>query len=132
VDAETDVTDSLSAADLARWFEEAGDSQLRELLYWRWDPLAVSDVFPVTRGEYERYADELGELLANGSTLADLEPALLAAEERMGLAAAPGAAEQRREALALIIEWRSLSIRLWRDHRGLGDAAASPPDSPET
>jgi hypothetical protein len=132
VDAESEATDSLSAAEWERWFEEAGDRQLRELLYWRWDPLAISDVFPVTRSEYERYADELGGLLAKGSAPADLEAALLDAEERMGLATAPGAEKQRRETLALILKWRSLSIRLWRDHRGLRDAAASSRISPET
>ncbi len=41
--------------------------ELRQILYWRWDPLGVSDSFPLNAGEYDRYADELLTRLEAGA-----------------------------------------------------------------
>lgn len=29
--------------------------ELRQILYWRWDPIGVSDEFPLNAGEYDLY-----------------------------------------------------------------------------
>lgn len=41
--------------------------ELRQILYWRWDPLGVNDAFPLNAGEYDRYADGLLTRLEAGA-----------------------------------------------------------------
>ncbi len=115
---EATESDALSAEDRGLWFGEGGDRQLRELLYWRWDPIGVNHAFPNTRDEYDRYAGTLGGLLVRGASPVEIEKALLAAEEAMGLAAKPGAEERRRRTSAQILDWLEDSIFVWREHAG--------------
>src|SRR3954468_15284766 len=61
------VDESLSEEEYARWGNEAGFAELRQLLFWRWDPIGVGDAFPVTADEYDLYARVLLSRLRAGA-----------------------------------------------------------------
>lgn len=44
--------------------------QLRQILYWRWDPIGVSDAFPHTIDECDSYIWPLLRLLSGGADAA--------------------------------------------------------------
>jgi hypothetical protein len=46
---------SLTDEEHRRWWRETGEAELRQLLYWRWDPIGVNDGFPTNEGEYDAY-----------------------------------------------------------------------------
>jgi hypothetical protein len=52
----------------AAWWKQTGERELRQLLYWRWDPLSVSSEFPYTWGEYDGYAPQIVSALRRGAT----------------------------------------------------------------
>src|SRR3954451_22436586 len=84
----------LSDDQHAAWWRQAGEQELRELLFWRWDPIGVSGSFPNARDEYDAYAPRVAALLRGGASGEGIHPALdQVAVERMGLARGrPGAA----------------------------------------
>lgn len=77
--------------------------RIDEVLYYRWDPLSVSDS-PAARDEYESYVPRVFQLLkstADGSEVADYLHWL--ATEHMGV----GAGRKRDvEIVALLLSWR--------------------------
>lgn len=42
-------------------------AELEQLLYWRWDPIGVSDSFPCATDEYGDYARDLTRLVRLGA-----------------------------------------------------------------
>jgi hypothetical protein len=58
------------------WWKQTGERELRQLLYWRWDPLNVSTEFPYTWGEYDGYAPQIVSALRRGATGDDIAAAL--------------------------------------------------------
>jgi hypothetical protein len=58
------------------WWTERGRDELGELLWQRWDPIGFaspSGHFKPPRDEYMGYVDELGRLLRDGASAADVE-----------------------------------------------------------
>lgn len=112
-------SEATSAEERLRWWDATGQNQLRQLLYWRWDPIGVSDHFPNTFGEYDDYADSMKELMVSSLHDRELEDGVLAAalraQQAMGFERKPGAAEDRREVVELILEWRNQSLWMWRE-----------------
>jgi hypothetical protein len=66
-----------------RWWHETGGSELRQVLFWRWDPIGVADAFPVTADEYDDYLQPLLEQLAAGGGAEDVQRLLAGIERRM-------------------------------------------------
>jgi hypothetical protein len=106
------MSEPLSADEHARWWKEAGGWQLRQLLYWKWDPIGVNDAFPWTHDEYDTYAGLIVARLRDGADAAEVARFLHEFEEqRMGLSPAV----PPREVAQLIVEWYPNSIDWWRD-----------------
>jgi hypothetical protein len=93
---------------------------LRELLYWRWDPIGVNDEFPTTHDEYDRYADAMRDLMVaeadDGELKAGVLRSVLRAQTSMGFERKPEAEEDRRRLTDLILDWRYRSIWLWKEY----------------
>ncbi|HET6507161.1 MAG TPA: hypothetical protein VFG42_10245 [Baekduia sp.] len=94
----------------AAWWEAHGEEELRELLFWRWDPIGVASAFPDTWDEYDPYAPRVVAVLRAGGE-ADAVAAELAAIalEVMGIAA-PEPAERAAPA---IVGWYRESTTAW-------------------
>ena len=104
-----------------QWWEDVGQDQLRQLLYWRWDPIGINSEFPNTSGEYDRYADGMRELMVLDHDQEDLRAkvlkALRQAQVAMGLGGRTGSEESRQEAAALVLGWRDRAIGMSRSRQ---------------
>jgi hypothetical protein len=108
------VTDpqELTAAQFAQWWKETGERELRQILFWRWDPLAISGYFPNTADEYDGYLPGVVALLRLGVDEGVLAEHLEFLErEPMGLMTGDG--ERRAAAAALLTEWFANSVGSW-------------------
>lgn len=107
--------DGLTPEQYAEWMRKAGLRELRQLLYWRWDPIGVAEHFPITEGEYDAYAPALLSLLRKGADAQAIAEHLLNIErEQMGLDSPMYDGVSRVPRVAeLILEWRDESIALW-------------------
>ncbi len=74
------VDEELSIEEYARWCKQAGFDELRQLLFWHWDPIGVNDTFPVTADEYDAYARVLLSRLRTGATAEQVAEYLLEVE----------------------------------------------------
>ena len=103
---------ALAAEDHARWWSTVGKDELGQLLYWRWDPVQVSDDFPATKGEYDDYVDPLMRALREGAQVQQVFDHLRRVEiEYMGGELSGGNALR---ALAYsIVDWYAESIAQW-------------------
>jgi hypothetical protein len=112
----TDASDELDDAEFVRWWAETGEFELRQVLYWRWDPIGIADAFPLSAGEYDTYAFEICEALrASGGRETVVRVLGEIQRERMGLS---GADDAQLNAVAGLIElWFDASPDRWR---GLG------------
>ncbi len=100
----------LTADEFARWWKETGEHELRQILFWRWDPVGVAHYFPNTADEYDDYAPQLVQLLRRGGTAEDVAGYLLRIErEQMGLSQI-GEVE---DVAALIESWFGNSPDSW-------------------
>lgn len=52
-----------------RWWRQRGFPELRQILYWTWDPIGVNSAFPRTESEYDDCALQVAGLLARGADL---------------------------------------------------------------
>src|SRR3954447_21923588 len=57
----------MSAEDHARWWRKRGQAELRQILYWCWDPIGVNDAFRLTETEYDGYAGQVFGLVKSGA-----------------------------------------------------------------
>ncbi|MGH2990908.1 MAG: putative bifunctional diguanylate cyclase/phosphodiesterase [Solirubrobacterales bacterium] len=107
---------STSAHEHARWWKQAGGWQLRQLLFWRWDPIGVADAFPATYDEYDGFARPLVRRLHDGVGKREVVAYLRSVErDQMGF---PPSDERDRalDAVAeLIVDWYPESIERWRE-----------------
>jgi hypothetical protein len=111
------VDKSLSAEEYGRWWNEAGFAEVKQLLFWRWDPIGVGDAFPVTADEYDRYARVLLSRLRAGATAGQVAEYLLDVERSsMGQRFSDDA--KLREVGERVIAWFEESIPHWMDRRG--------------
>jgi hypothetical protein len=63
---------SLTEEQYARWWQETGFAELRQILYWLWDPINVNNAFPLNDDEYDRYAKILLSRLRKGASAIDV------------------------------------------------------------
>jgi hypothetical protein len=111
------VDKTLSEEEYARWWNEAGFAEVRQLLFWRWDPIGVDDAFPVIADEYDRYARVLLSRLRAGATAGQVAEYLLEVERSsMGQRFSDDA--RLREVGERVIAWFEESIPHWMDRRG--------------
>jgi hypothetical protein len=101
----------LTDAEHAEWFQRHGEEQLRELLFWRWDPIGVADAFPATWDEYDRYTPRIVAVLRAGCD-ADAVAAELAEIEH-GPIGLSRDAPTRAEAAQAIAGWYRLALDAW-------------------
>jgi hypothetical protein len=105
----------LEGAEAARWWQETGEFELRQILYWRWDPIGVDSAFPWTADEYDRYAPHVAESLKEASPAEALAEQLRLIEtDRMALTDSVEAAARRRKVAAAIVKWYDDSQTRWR------------------
>lgn len=58
----------LEVGEFARWWEETGEYELRQILHWKWDPIGVADEFPYAADEYHSYALPVVSALIEGQS----------------------------------------------------------------
>lgn len=98
--------------DFARWWQETGEYELRQILYWKWDPIGVTSAFPYTVDEYDRYAAWVVAALREGASREEIAEILVAIEdEQMGLGKRPP--DYRWPVAAYILEWFDSSQNRW-------------------
>jgi len=105
----------LDGDEYARWWQETGESELRQLLHWRWDPIGVAHAFPWAADEYDMYAPQIADALKKQPVAELIAATLLSIEtDRMALSDSPAAAETRWSVAAAIVEWHDNSQTRWR------------------
>jgi hypothetical protein len=103
----------LTREEFARWWRDTGEDELRQILYWRWDPIGVSDSFPVAVDEYDNYGPGVVALLRGGASEEDMADHLgFVARETIGMP--NDDPEARAEAAALLATWFSNSVAQWQ------------------
>lgn len=101
-----------------RWWREAGEQQLRQILYWRWDPIGIADDFPWSEGEYNDYARPIVEHLRARGQEHDLVGILGQIElGEMELDNTRALRRRRLEIADFIAEWYADSLVKWEDRR---------------
>jgi hypothetical protein len=122
------VDESLSEEEYARWWNEVGFAELRQLLFWRWDPLGVDDAFPTTADEYDRYARVLLARLRTGMAAGQVAEYLLEVERSsMGRRFSDDA--KLHEVAERVIAWFEESVPHWMD-RARRDRLSGPAGNP--
>jgi hypothetical protein len=83
-------TGEIQARDFSAWWQDAGERELRQLLYWVWDPIGLNKEFPDALDEYDRYAIEVATALASDMPQSALAALLGSIEQnRMGMTPRP-------------------------------------------
>lgn len=77
--------------------------ELRQILYWQWDPIGVRDHFPHNAGEYDRYAWELLGLLEHEAKDDEVAAYLRRAEVEWMEVVVPD--EPRRRIAEAVVWW---------------------------
>lgn len=81
-----DQSERLSTEEFARWWKETGERELRQLRYWKWDPIGVNDSFQFAANEYDQYAPQIVQALRMGASQDQIVDMLRTVErDRMGL-----------------------------------------------
>jgi hypothetical protein len=110
---------SLTEEQYARWWQENGFAELRQILYWIWDPISVNNAFPYTHDEYDHYARVLLSKLRKGASAPDVVEYLVSVEKgAMGMTRAVDLTPLGER----IVEWYEESIPYWFDRHGAGRA----------
>ena len=97
-----------------QWWDESGERELRQILFWRWDPINVADEFPFPESEYDEHAVRLASLLRDGASPEAIEYHLWS-EEREGWQLKDGRARKhtRQDVARYIWKWYPRSIERW-------------------
>lgn len=86
--------------------DDAAFRELRQILYWFWDPLNLNASYPFNADEYDRYTRMLLRVLYRGLPDEAIGPFLLEIEKR---SFGHGSASARLEATAVMVaDWRRL------------------------
>jgi hypothetical protein len=102
----------LDDESFARWWNETGEHELRQVLYWKWDPLGVNYAFPNTADEYDHYAPEVVSALREGASETEVV-LLLSAIERERIAVPRDRTERLPEFVAELGIWFEHSQSSW-------------------
>lgn len=98
-----------------RWWQETGESELRQLLHWKWDPIRIATTFPWAADEYDLYAPQLADSLKGGADAEQVADILGCIEtDRMALSDSPTAAATRRSVADSILRRYENSQQRWR------------------
>jgi hypothetical protein len=114
------VAEALSTEEHARWWKEAGGWQLRQLLFWQWDPIGVNDGFPWGYDEYDNYAGPIVTQLENGADAMEIARYLDGvARVHMGMGASSDRSGSSPSSHLVdlsqrIVDWYPSSIEWWR------------------
>ncbi len=109
-----DNTGRFTPEEQQRWLHEAGRWQLQQLLFWRWDPIGISDHFPSTVNEYDSYVDPIASLLEQEAGVDEIAAYLRAVEEAdMELGREDGSNDRTRSVAQLIADWHRNSMSHW-------------------
>jgi hypothetical protein len=100
----------LTGEQYARWWKEAGERELRQLLLWRWDPIGVADHFPATEHEYDDYAGTIAKSLHSGE---DVRAVLLSIESKW-MDGQLSTDEHLDYVAGLLVDWFGNSISRWQ------------------
>ena len=93
-----------------------GFRELRQILYWRWDPLGVDRAFPATEDEYDDYARVLMSRLRKGARSQDVAAYLSSAES--GSMGQRFSDDVKLEELGKrILDWFEESLSIWMECR---------------
>jgi hypothetical protein len=104
------TTGEAHAREFSDWWRDTGEQELRQLLYWVWDPIGLNPDFPHASDEYDRYAIEVATALASGMPQSTLAALLGSIEQnRMGMGPRPLDAIAER-----LREWHERSIECHR------------------
>lgn len=102
----------LSRDEYTKWYRQAGLPELRQILYWCWDPIEVNAGFPYNDDEYDEYVPGLLSRLRKGADAAEIGAYLRHAQRddmAMGLRD-PGELADLSERIVL---WYGQSIKHW-------------------
>ena len=106
----------LTREQFARWWRETGERELRQILFWRWDPIGVSYLFPTAADEYDSYGPATVALIRAGASEDDIADHLGFVErETMGLSRDDP--DHRLEVAQLLMRWFETSVNAW-EHSG--------------
>jgi hypothetical protein len=104
--------DEPTSDQFARWWRETGENELRQLLFWRWDPVGVADYFPNTADEYDLYAPQLVQVLREGGDAGAIA-AHLRDIERQRMDGPLTSKRRLRDVGSLIRDWYDTSYDSW-------------------
>ncbi len=104
--------EDLTTEEFSRWWRETGEHELRQILLWRWDPIAVADYFPNTADEYDDYALPLAEVLRTGGD-AKAVTAHLREVEHESMDGPLSSGERLQYVGEFIREWYENSVDSW-------------------
>jgi hypothetical protein len=89
----------LTREQFARWWRETGELELRQILFWRWDPPGVVALLRAGASE-DDLADHLG--------FVERETMLLSSDDP----------DRRAEVAQLLASWFGNSVARWHHHDG--------------
>jgi hypothetical protein len=106
--------EALTEEQWARWWKQRGGRELRQILFWRWDPIGVSDSFPLAVDEYDGYAGGIADRLRKGSGAGAVAKYLGELEDQH-FGERSSSEAHLREVGELAASWFPTSVALWRD-----------------
>jgi len=110
--ASADEPARLSAEEHAQWWQATGAHELRQILYWRWDPIGISEAFPATWDEYDAYMGRV-LILAREDATEDVIAAYLDAVESDSITLRTDEAT-RRDVARRVLSWYEDSLDRWQ------------------
>lgn len=100
------------ARAFSEWWRGTGEAELRQILFWVWDPLGLNREFPDAADEYDKYALEILTALASEATPAALAALLGSIEQnRMGLDPRP-----LNDDVSRLSRWHRRSVERYQSH----------------
>lgn len=105
----------LSDAEFERWWRETGEFELQQLLYWRWDPIAISGSFPWTYDEYRSYAEAVVAALRDEASADDVASLLFRIETQTMAMRTSEPTDSAIPAASCIVQWFKASQHRWQE-----------------
>lgn len=84
---------------------------MRQILYWRWDPIGISNAFPNTWDEYDAYMGKVVALAKRGAPAQEIAAYLESVE--MESIELPTDEATRSDVAERVLYWYDESLRRW-------------------
>ncbi len=98
----------------AEWVKAKGTDELRQILFWCWDPIGINEAFPDAADEYDSYIPTLLSRLLGGATASEVADYLIGVEvDLMGLPSRP--AVTLSEVAERVVDWYESSPAGWEE-----------------